>query len=241
MLAATDRSDANRGDGLMSETDELPLAQFHAFERDLLFAVCAFERDCQEPPKGSTIKQHLERDYGEEINHSWLYKSLNALVADELLTKNQMDSQTREYATTETARELLEAQARKRIEQVALETDRSTPQRDETSREPTASLLPDAEDATVLFDGEEMDVDELSESSGTWIHETEIGRIEVRFEWNEDFFTHTSALVGPDQDLVPLDFESSYSPGIDPVFVPTNEQYDFRIELVGDDASSNGG
>lgn len=42
-------------------------------------------------------------------------------------------------------------------------------------------------------------------------------------------------------ELAPLDFESSYSPRIDPVFVPTNDQYDFKREVVRDDVSSSSG
>jgi DNA-binding PadR family transcriptional regulator len=220
-------------------TDPSVVSGLTAFKRDLLYAVRALERD-GEAPKGLAIKDQLETEYGEKINHSRLYQNLDGLIEDSLLTKGRKDDRTNEYATTETARELLEAQTRKRVEQVGLETNRSTKRRNETCSGPTASLLPDADDATVLFDGEEMDADELSEGSGTWTRETEIGQVEVTFEWNADFFTHASALVGPDEELVALDFESSYSPGIDPVFVPTNDQYDFKIELLGDDGSSDG-
>lgn len=230
-----DPPDANRGDLRMNEADESApaFAQFHAFERDLLYAVRALERDGDEQPKGLAIKAELEDEYGEEVNHSRLYQNLDGLVEDDLLTKGRKDDRTNEYATTETARELLEAQTRKRAKQAGVETARSTQRRDETGPGPTASLLPNSENVTVLFDGEEMTVDKWSEGSGTWTHEAEIGQVKVRFEWNDDFFTHTSALVGPDEELVALDFESSYSPGIDPVFVPIHDQYDFTNRTSG--------
>jgi DNA-binding HxlR family transcriptional regulator len=218
-------------------TDTSIFLSLTVFKRDLLYTVRAIERD-GDLPKGPAIKSYLETKYDDEIDDSPLNQNLNVLVDEGFLTKNHQDDQTNEYATTETTRELLEAQTRKRIKQVGLETDRSTQRRDETDLEPTASLLPDSENVTVLFDGEEMTVDEWSESSGTWTHEAAIGQVKVRFKWNDDFFTHTSALVGPDKELVALDFESSYSPGIDPVFVPTNDQYDFKVQLVRDEGSS---
>jgi hypothetical protein len=220
-------------------TDTSIFLSLTAFNRDLLYAVRAIERD-GDLPKGLAIKSYLGTEYDDEIDDFQLDQNLDVLVDEGFLTKNHQDDQTNEYTTTETARELLEARTRKRVEQVGLETACSTPRRDETDPGPTASLLPDSENVTVLFDGEEMAVDEWSEGSGTWTHEAEIGQVKVRFEWNDDFFTHASALVGPDEELVALDFESSYSPGIDPVFVPTNDQYDFKIELVGDDGSSDG-
>ena len=106
----------------MSEATERAVAQFHAFERDLLFAVRALERD-GEPPKGLAIKSYLEREYDEEINHSRLYQNLDALIDHGLLAKGRKDDRTNEYATTEEARELLERHARRRAEQTGLSTD----------------------------------------------------------------------------------------------------------------------
>jgi hypothetical protein len=220
-------------------TDTSIFLSLTAFNRDLLYAVRAIERD-GDLPKDLAIKSYLETEYDDEIDDFQLNQNLNVLVDEGFLTKNYQDDQTNEYTTTETARELLEAQTKKCAEQVGLEIDRSTQRRDETGLGPTASLLPDSENVTVLFDGEEMTVDKWSEGSGTWTHEAEIGQVKVRFKWNDDFFTHTSALVGPDEELVALDFESSYSPGIDPVFVPIHDQYDFKVEIVDNDGSSDG-
>lgn len=214
--------------------------QFHAFERDLLFAVCALERD-GDLPRGLAIKEYLEAEYDDEIKHSQLYQNLNGLVDDGFLTKGQQNQGTDEYATTETARDLLEAQTKQRIEQVDLETAGNVKRRNESCSKLTASLIPDSENVTVLFDGEEMDTDELTEDSGAWIHETDVGRVQVTLKWNDDLFTHASALVGPDEELVPLDFRSSRTCKTDPVFVPTNEQYDFEIKLIRDGTSPNGG
>lgn len=210
-----------------------------AFKRDLLYAVRALERD-GDLPKGPAIKSYLETEYDDEIDDSQLFQNLDVLVNDGFLTKGHQDDQTNEYATTETSRELLEAQTKQRVKQVGLEMKDGVKRPNKTRPKPTASLLPDSGNVTVLFNDEEMDIDKMTENEGTWSHETNIGRVKVRFKWNADFFTHTSALVGPDEELVPLDFESSYSHEIDPVFVPTNDQYDFKVELVRDDASSDG-
>ena len=103
----------------MSEATERAVAQFHAFERDLLFAVRALERD-GEPPKGLAIKSYLEREYDEEINHSRLYQNLDDLIERGLLSKGKKDDRTNEYATTDEAQVLLERHAEDRAEQVGL-------------------------------------------------------------------------------------------------------------------------
>ena len=104
---------------MSSTTDGTPFADFHAFERDLLFAVRALERD-GEPPKGIAIKDQIETEYDDEVNHSRLYQNLDGLIDDGLLTKGRKDDRTNEYATTDEARELLEARAKHRVEQVGL-------------------------------------------------------------------------------------------------------------------------
>lgn len=210
--------------------------QFHAFERDLLFAVCALERD-GDPPRGLAIKEYLEAEYDDE-KHSQLYQNLNGLVDDGLLAKGQQNQGTDEYATTETARDLLETRAKQRVEQVGLEIETDVKQSNETCSKPTASHVPGSENVAVLFNGEEMDIDEMAEDRGAWTYETDLGHVQVTFKWNDDFYTHASALVGPNEELVPLDFASSYTPEIDPVFVPTEEQYNFEVEVVPDDDSS---
>lgn len=94
------------------------LTDLRGFERDLLYAVCALEDD--EPPKGLSIKQHLEREYGEDLNHSRLYQNLDRLVEGDLLTKGQKDDRTNEYATTDHAQQLLSEHAQRRASAVGL-------------------------------------------------------------------------------------------------------------------------
>lgn len=231
--------DPTGGDRPMTDDASVDVTDLHAFERDVLFAVRALERS-DGSPHGQAVKSRLEDEYGEEINHGRLYQNLDHLVEAGLLEKGKKDSRTNEYMTTKTARDLLEARTKQRIEQVGLETTGSVNRRNKTCSERTTSPVPDTENVTVLLDGEEMDIDELTEDSGTWTHETDIGRVQVTLKWNADFFTHSSALVGPDEVLVPLDLESPSSCKTDPVFVPTDKPYNFKIELVRDDASSKG-
>ena len=106
----------------MSEATAPAFAQFHAFERDLLYAVRALERD-GDAPKGLAIKTYLEDEYAEEINHSRLYQNLDGLIERGLLEKGAKDDRTNEYATTETARALLERQAKRRADQLGLAVD----------------------------------------------------------------------------------------------------------------------
>ena len=91
----------------MNEAGTPPLTQSHAFERDLLFAVRALERDA-EPPKGLAVKEYLEAEYDEEINHSRFYQNLDALIERGFLTKGKKDDRTNEYATTDATRVLIE-------------------------------------------------------------------------------------------------------------------------------------
>ncbi|WP_135855315.1 helix-turn-helix transcriptional regulator [Halorussus salinus] len=94
------------------------LTDLRAFERDLLYAVCALEDDT--PPKGLTIKNYLDSEYGEDLNHSRLYQNLDRLTDNDLLTKGQKDDRTNEYATTDHARELLADHAQRRASAVDL-------------------------------------------------------------------------------------------------------------------------
>lgn len=113
-------------------TDEsLPsLTDLRAFERDLLFAVRALEEDT--PPKGLTVKHYLEDEYG-DFGHSRLYQNLDALTEKGLIAKSDRDGRTNEYATTDVARELLEAYAAKRAEQAGIElADEAVELRDRT-------------------------------------------------------------------------------------------------------------
>ena len=103
----------------MNNAPDVEFSDFHAFERDLLYAVRALERE-GEPPKGLDVKVYLEAEYAGEINHSRLYQNLGGLIDRGYLTKGKKDDRTNEYATTETAREILEARTRRRAEQVGV-------------------------------------------------------------------------------------------------------------------------
>ena len=102
----------------MSDAASVGFTDLHAFERDLLYAVRALERD--DPPKGLALKRELEDDYGEQVNHSRLYQNLDALVERGLLEKSQKDGRTNEYATTATARAMLEQHAQRRTAQAGI-------------------------------------------------------------------------------------------------------------------------
>ncbi len=106
----------------MSADSSWSAADLRAFERDLLFAVRALERD-ESPPKGLAVKSYLDAEYPEEINHSRLYQNLDAHVERGLLRKGTKDDRTNEYATTEQARTLLKAFARRRAEQTGIELE----------------------------------------------------------------------------------------------------------------------
>ena len=103
----------------MSDAASVGFTDLHAFERDLLYAVRALERD--DPPKGLALKRELEDDYGEQVNHSRLYQNLDALVERGLLEKSQKDGRTNEYATTATARAMLERRTERRAHEVGLQ------------------------------------------------------------------------------------------------------------------------
>ncbi|MFC4451203.1 helix-turn-helix transcriptional regulator [Halorussus aquaticus] len=103
----------------MSDTAAVGFPEFHSFERDLLFAVHALERD-GDAPHGLAIKSYLDAEYDEEINHSRLYQNLDALVERDLLTKGKKDDRTNEYATTDTAEQLLVQHAKRRANAVGL-------------------------------------------------------------------------------------------------------------------------
>ncbi|WP_231183545.1 helix-turn-helix transcriptional regulator [Haladaptatus sp. DYF46] len=102
----------------MNDSDERAFTDLHAFKRDLLYAIRALERD--EPPKGLTVKRVLEADYSTDINHSRLYQNLDQLVDAGLLEKGHKDERTNEYETTDATRRMLEARAKRRVEEAGL-------------------------------------------------------------------------------------------------------------------------
>ena len=87
-------------------TDEVTITDFHAFQRDTLLAIRDLETHGDDP-YGLAIRDVLEREYDDEINHSRLYQNLDQLVERGLLTKTEVDGRTNSYETTETARAML--------------------------------------------------------------------------------------------------------------------------------------
>ncbi len=104
----------------MSADTPASVGDLRAFERDLLYAVRTLERDNDAPPKGLAIKLRLEIEYPEEVNHSRLYQNLDRLVERDLLWKGKKDDRTNEYATTDTAKQLLIEHAKQRARAVGL-------------------------------------------------------------------------------------------------------------------------
>ncbi|WP_132059753.1 hypothetical protein [Halorussus amylolyticus] len=92
-----------------------------------------------------------------------------------------------------------------------------------------------AEELTVLLDGEPMALDDVTAGEGAWTGDIDAGRVRVTLKWNTKFFTHASARVGPDEDLVALDADSPTVEEPDPAFVPVDSDYEFEVELRMDD------
>src|SRR6056297_3598034 len=107
----------------MSADSSRSVGDLRAFERDLLYAVRALERDNNTPPKGLTVKAYLDEQHDEEFNHSRLYQNLDQLTDRGLLRKGKKDDRTNEYATTDRTRTLLEAFARRRARQTGVELE----------------------------------------------------------------------------------------------------------------------
>jgi hypothetical protein len=95
----TDETDEDDEQSSLLCDGGIAFTDLHAFEHNLLYAV----RD-GDAPKGLTVKDHLEAEYGEEINHSRLYQNLDGLIEHGLLTKVKKDDRTNEYAMTRTVR-----------------------------------------------------------------------------------------------------------------------------------------
>lgn len=93
----------------MSEADmaaEGPLHDLTAFQRDALLVLAGWNG---EPPKGTALKNELDRLYGKEVNHGRLYPNLDTLVDRGLVSKGRKDDRTNSYALTGRGRRELEA------------------------------------------------------------------------------------------------------------------------------------
>ncbi|MFC7079203.1 helix-turn-helix transcriptional regulator [Halorussus caseinilyticus] len=102
------------------------MVDLHGFQRDVLFAVCALERD-GDPPRGLRVKQRLEATYYEEVHHGRLYQNLDTLADHGLVSKGEKNGRTNEYTTTDAARTVLDTHVRARAEQAGVELATSEP------------------------------------------------------------------------------------------------------------------
>jgi len=77
------------------------------FQRDLLTTIrlCAQE---ERIPTGRTIKDHLEVQYGKDINNGRLYQNLGYLVECGLVEKGFVDGRTNTYSLAPTAVAMLD-------------------------------------------------------------------------------------------------------------------------------------
>lgn len=73
--------------------------QLTGFQRDLLFVIEGLA-----DPHGLAIKDELEAEYDEEINHGRLYPNLDDLVAMGYVAKGTKDDRTNEYTLTDQGR-----------------------------------------------------------------------------------------------------------------------------------------
>lgn len=69
--------------------------QLTGFQRDLLFVIKGLA-----DPHGLAIKDELEAEYDEEINHGRLYPNLDDLVDMGYVAKGTKDDRTNEYTLT---------------------------------------------------------------------------------------------------------------------------------------------
>ena len=76
-------------------------------QRDLLEAIAAFNDD----PYGLALKDNLDERYADPVNHGRLYQNLDQLADQNLLTRDELDARTSEYALTEAGQNALQGQA----------------------------------------------------------------------------------------------------------------------------------
>lgn len=66
------------------------------FQRDLLYVIAPLDS-----PHGVLIKETIEEYYTKEVNQGQLYPSLDSLVEEGLLEKDEIDKRTNSYQITE--------------------------------------------------------------------------------------------------------------------------------------------
>jgi DNA-binding PadR family transcriptional regulator len=88
--------------------------QLHAFKRDLLVAIAAFE----ETPKGLEVLEYVSTEYGEDVTHGRMYPNLDDLDDAGLIDKRPgEDDRSNEYALSEWGERVLDA-GRDRLDEV---------------------------------------------------------------------------------------------------------------------------
>ena len=82
------------------------LGDLTAFQRDTLYVIASIEDDPY--PHGLSIKEILDEQYGEEVNHARLYPNLDQLVEMGLVEKGTLDKRTNSYTLTDRGHRELE-------------------------------------------------------------------------------------------------------------------------------------
>ena len=70
-----------------------------AFQRDILYVIASIEDGPY--PHGLSIKEILEEQYVEEVNHARLYPNLDELAEMGLVEKGTLDKRTNSYTLTD--------------------------------------------------------------------------------------------------------------------------------------------
>jgi len=89
-----------------------------AFQRDILYVVAGLDE-----PHGLAIKDRLEADYKNEINHGRLYPNLDSLVDKGLLEKGTIDKRTNSYHITKRGKREIAARREWEAEVLTAEVD----------------------------------------------------------------------------------------------------------------------
>lgn len=85
------------------------LTALTGFQRDLLIAIQGFEQNCEMPPSGVRLHEHLTERYPETFAKSRVYNNLTTLTKANLINRIAINGRTNGYVTTIHAVQLLEA------------------------------------------------------------------------------------------------------------------------------------
>jgi DNA-binding PadR family transcriptional regulator len=84
---------------------DVAFGELTAFQIDALFVIASKggtpEATADTAPRGLAIKERLDTEYDEKVNHGRLYPNLDQLVEQGLVEKDQKDRRTNAYALTE--------------------------------------------------------------------------------------------------------------------------------------------